>query len=573
MKKCFAVVLSALLCCQAVHAQDTIPHVKGSITISIKKGTIECDLVLSNMPQLSDYYFRLNAGMNIRYIKNAEAGMLPLPYERSLQDTLSSGESLAYYIPAYNESGKYLPHAVRFNYVGMYPVIADTTSVADWRGNIAFNGKTLRADGIQSAWCPILYDVKTDKRYENVTYELAVTCTDCKGIYVNGSKPVAGTYANVTSTAAQDLTLFAGDIKSVAVNGNYFLNPDASVQQLTQLEATLDRYQQYLAQKLGIPYKGKAVYIQTTPLSKNNSWLFASYPTIVKVGWEEGMKSFANTNTGAGFLQYMAHELAHYYFGKVRSFNAATGDLISEGFAEFLALHITKQLISDSLYTEKLKQKVSDMNSFNALPIQQIHSGADYRTRELYVYYYAPLIFLGIEKEIGEDKMWAWMKLLLQSPTVTTDYAFFERTLQKAVHDETTFNLVREKYLRSGDAFQHAVSALGITKGESAAATPGKPVTKTFYYFIFSRPVTDIGSSQNNVIAHTAIEELTCPENEFINLVKPTAAKVKAACTNATGSTNDINYYDTMEQAQAALQRWLARYNVKGRMEVKIVKG
>src|SRR3954467_10509606 len=152
------------------YAQDSIPHVKGNVTISVKKGTIECNLVLSNMPRLNDYYIRLNSGMNIRYIKNAEEGTSPLQYERSLHDTLSSGESSAYYIPAYNKSGKYLPHAIRFNYVGMYPVITDTTSAEDWRGNIAFNGTTVRADGIQSAWCPILYDVKTDTRYEKVTY-------------------------------------------------------------------------------------------------------------------------------------------------------------------------------------------------------------------------------------------------------------------------------------------------------------------------------------------------------------------------------------------------------------------
>lgn len=114
MKKIVAIALLVVLGYPTMQAQDTIPHVKGKINISVKKGTIECDLELSNMPKLADYYFRLNAGMNIRYIKNAEPGTLPLPYERSLQDTLSSGESLAYYIPAYNESGKYLAHAVRF---------------------------------------------------------------------------------------------------------------------------------------------------------------------------------------------------------------------------------------------------------------------------------------------------------------------------------------------------------------------------------------------------------------------------------------------------------------------------
>ncbi|HWJ25256.1 MAG TPA: hypothetical protein VNS32_01870, partial [Flavisolibacter sp.] len=387
MKKYFVGTLISTLASMVIYAQDTIPHIQGKVSISVKKGTIECDLILSNMPRLNDYYLRLNSGMNIRYIKNAEGLMSPLQYERSQQDTLSSGESLAYYIPAYNKSGKYLPHAIRFNYVGMYPVITDTSSVVDWRGNIAFNGTTLRADGIQSAWSPILYDVTTDTRYEKVTYDLDVTCNDCEVIYVNGSQPISGTHAKVKSTSPQDLTMFAGDFRSVSINGNYFLNPDADDQQLTELEKNLHSYQGYLEKKLAIPYKGKAVYIQTTPVSKNNSWLFASYPTIVKVGWEEGMKSFVSKSEGTGYMQYMAHELAHYYFGTFRTFNSELGDMISEGFAEYLALHYTRIWIGDSLYREKLQSKARAMRNFEPIPIANVHSKSDYRNRELYIYY------------------------------------------------------------------------------------------------------------------------------------------------------------------------------------------
>src|ERR1700750_726709 len=132
MRKYFTGVLCTFLASMALYAQDTIPNIQGKVTISVKKGTIECDLILSNMPRLSNYFLRLNSGMNIRFIKNAEESMFPLPYERSMQDSLSFGESLAYYIPANTKSGKYLPHAIRFNYVGMYPVITDTTSAVDW---------------------------------------------------------------------------------------------------------------------------------------------------------------------------------------------------------------------------------------------------------------------------------------------------------------------------------------------------------------------------------------------------------------------------------------------------------
>ena len=388
---------------------------------------------------------------------------------------------------------------------------------------------------------------------------------------MNGSKPVSGTVAKVSSNTPQDLILFAGDFKSVSVNGNYFLNPDASEEQLRQLEGRLATFQNYLETKLGIPYKGKAVYIQTTPVSKNNSWLFASYPTIVNVGWGEGMKAFANKSTESDFLQFMAHELAHYYFGKVRSFNSAIGSVLSEGFAEYLALKITRSLIGEDEYREKMNNKARAMDNLRPAPLQAIRSEADYGSRQWYVYDYALLLFLGIEKEIGEDRMWAWIKSLLLTPAIKTDYAFFEQTLEKAVADKTTFKSLREKYLHSDKSLQNLVSTLQITTGTVAAANTQTPVAKTYYYFIFSRPMTDIGSSQNKMIAHTAVAQLTCLPSEFIDRVSDAARKVKESCINAAGSTNDVNRYNTLEEAQAALKTWLARYNKNGTMQVKTI--
>lgn len=567
-------ILLFLMACTTIAAQDTIPHVTGKVNISVKKGTIECDLTLSNMPRLTDYYLRLNSGMNIRYIKNGEsAASQPLRYDKSVYDSMSSGESSAYYIPAYNKTGKYLPRSVRFNYVGMYPVITDTSSMADWRGNLAFNGTTLRADGIQSAWAPILYDVKNDKRYEKVTYELDVNCSDCQVIYVNGSQPVTGTRAQVKSTNVQDLTMFLGDFKSVSINGNYFLNPDADDQQLAELEKILQSYQSYLGKKLGIPYKGKAVYIQTTPVSKYNSWLFASYPTIVKIGWDEGMKSFISKEEGPGFKQYMAHELAHYYFGTFRTFNSELGDMISEGFAEFLALHITRTQISDSLYRQKLESKVRSMRNFKPTAMAAVRSNSDYQNRELYVYYYAPVIFSAIEKEIGEEKMWAWIKSLLQTPAVFTNYSFFEQTLIEVVKDKNKMAQLREKYLIPANALQNAVATLGITIDEAPrpVTTGEKPVAKTYYYFFFSRPLMDAGLSQNRIIKYTEIREITCTREELSKMADPIFDRLKAECENEAGCSADFNTYDSMEKAETALKRWLDRHNKPG-MEVRILK-
>ncbi|WP_316735850.1 hypothetical protein [Pedobacter aquatilis] len=573
MNKFFTIVASVLLFPWFnSYAQDTIPHIKGNIKISVKAGTFECDLVVSNMPRLKNYFFRLNSGMNIRYIKNAEPNMLPLAYEKSLKDTLSSGESSAYYIPSWSEFGKYLPYTVRFNYVGMYPVITDTSSVSDWRGNIAFNGTSLRVDGLQSAWYPILYDAKTDKRYEKVTYDLNINCNDCKVIYLNGNNPVNGTSAVLKSNSPQDITMFAGDFKSTVINDKYFLNSDADDVVLNDLEKELHSYQEYLQKKLNIPYKGKTVYIQTTPVSKNDSWLFVSYPSIIKVGWEDGMKSFQDKNNRPYFLHYMAHELSHYYFGTVRSFNSEIGDMISEGFAEFLAMRITRDFMGDSVYQENLKLKVRSMRNLTPVPVGKILSKADYKNRELYSYYYSPLLFSAIEKEIGEYKMWKWMSLLLQLPTVKTNYIFFGKTLREAVADQNKYDLIREKYLVNNNSYRNIISTLGLSTSEELVSKDEQTKAKKYYYFYFSRPRTDIGSSQNKTILHTEIGEVICSQKELMDLREGIYFKVKRKFDNESGSTGDFNTYETLEKAKEALKRWLARYNKDGKMLVKIIR-
>ncbi len=182
-------------------------------------------------------------------------------------------------------------------------------------------------------------------------------------------------------------------------------------------------------------------------MSKYNSWWFASYPTIVNIGFgENGMKKFADKKKSDGFKPNIAHELGHYYFGKFRTFNSELGDMISEGFAEFLSLHITRKLISDSIYKVKLESKIRTLRNFNPIPIASIRSHSDYNDRELYVYYYAALIFTAIEKEIGEPVMWKWIRSLLQTPTGFTNYEFIVNTLNDVLKDKVKVEMLRSKY-------------------------------------------------------------------------------------------------------------------------------
>ena len=82
----------------------------------------------------------------------------------------------------------------------------------------------------------------------------------------------------------------------------------------------------------------------------------------------------------------------------------------------------------------------------------------------------------------------------------------------------------------------------------------------------------DAGSTQNRVIKHTEVLQITCTPDELSKMAKPIFKRIKDECENDAGCTADFNTYDSLEKAQAALQRWLGRYNKEGALLVKILK-
>lgn len=464
MTKLFLIcITSVLLFFQTASAQDSIPLLKGKVTISITKGTMDCDFTLSSMPRIEDYVIRINSGMNILYFKNLDANNL-IYYDKSFTDTLSSGESNAYYFANNKRNGKFLPHAIQFRYMGMYPVVKDTLkeySVEDWKGNIAFNGYSVRTDGRQSAWYPVLYDVKRDLVYEKVKCDIEVDCADCNTIYVNGNLPVKGTKANFKNDVATQLTMYSGKYKVANVDGTYFLNPDINDTQLKEFGSMTNSFKKFYEERIGIPYKDAITYIQTTPTSKYNAWMFVSYPSIVNIGYGKyGLISFFDKKTSNWFKPYMAHELGHYYFGTLKVFNSELGDMMSEGFAEYLSLQVARELVSDSIYNQKIAAKIKALIDFPAVAMAKIKSKSDYNNRELYVYYYAPLIFTAIEKEIGLPKMWQWIKTIIETKTDFTNYDFLVRTLASVVQDDKKMEVIKTKYLSADKAFENAIAII-----------------------------------------------------------------------------------------------------------------
>lgn len=449
------------------HAQDSIPYITGTVHLSVAQGTIECDLTMQRHPFIEDYLIRINSGMNIRYFKSLDGGN-KIYYDRSVADSTGTDESNDYSFPADPKvGGKFLPKAIRFRYTGKYPIVRDTTmagevSVIDWRGNIACNGYSIRADGLQSCWYPVLYDIKTKKRYERVKFDLDIDCPDCQVIYINGMAPVTGTHAHFHSDVPRELFLFAGNFPVVNSQGTYFLDPGLNESQLLSFTKMTTDIKRFYESRLGVPFTDPITYVQAGSTAPEHAFTFVAFPSIVNVSLSQySLSSFGDPRKNTWLVETMSHELGHFYFGTLRSFNTFFDPVLDEGLAEFLALNVLQSQQADSIYQKTLARKIKALKDFKPLPFTRLRSEADFHDRELYVYYFTPIVFLAIQKEIGDKATWEWMRQLLQLPTRWTDYAFLEATLKKALGDDARLAALRAKYFDSDEALANALEEIG----------------------------------------------------------------------------------------------------------------
>lgn len=461
-------IIAAFISCLPVLSQEKAPLVSGKVSISIKQGTFECDLTLSDIPPVKEYFLRLNRGMNVLHFRDVAQGGHMIGYDISHEDKKSFGESSAYYFPGNVRGSKFLPEALAVKYVGKFPVVKDTLgnnhSRDDWKGNIAFNGYSVRTDGRQTAWFPLLYDAANDKIYENMRYDLQIECLDCNTLYINGHAPVKATSHHFKSDVPYELTLYCGNFTSREIGGTYILNSDLTPSQEQEFTAIINSYKAFYTGKLKIPYALPVTFINTTPTSAKNTWMFVAYPTIFTIGYgDNGLKSLFVPKIQNWYRPFMAHELAHYYFGTYKVFNSELGDMMSEGFAEFMAMKLTREVIGIDVYTAKLKGKVQELqDDFTPKPFSAIKDEKEYEDRELYVYNFAPVVFMAIEEEIGEKKMVEWLVTILNSKEQFTNYAFLTTTLRQALKNEKDFQRIKTTYFESSDVLANALKTLNV---------------------------------------------------------------------------------------------------------------
>ncbi|MBS1529832.1 MAG: hypothetical protein JSU01_05965 [Bacteroidetes bacterium] len=464
------VLLALIASSLAVKAQEKVPMIKGNVDISVTKGTIACDFVLTNLPTIRNYVIRLNSGMNIHYFRDEKRGPGALDYDVDTKDSIQSDEVKSYFVHENRGNpARYIPEELEVKYVGMYPVVKDSASGymgGDWRGNVAFNGYSVRADGFQSCWYPVLYDKDTRKRNELVRYDVKVTCNDCDVLFVNGSSPVKAKQATFMSDVPHEMSMFCGRFETAEQNGVWLLNAGMTKEDEAKFFSTANAYEAYYAKQMNIPFKGTLTFVQTDPVADPSKWAFAffSAPTTFNVGvgkW--GLQSLFSSGNSARNKKSMAHELAHYYFGTMVRPGSEFGHVIEEGLAEYMALKLTRSIEGEDVFQSLLNERVQSLKYLhNYKPFSQVKTESDYGNREYYLYYYAPALFTAVEKEIGEAAMWQWLRMMALSKNDHSDYNFMADAFKNTVTDNALQQKIIGKYFESPDALKNTKEELGL---------------------------------------------------------------------------------------------------------------
>jgi len=440
---------------------STPPTLTGTVRISITDGTIDADLNLSNIPKIKDYEILLNSGLNVEYFRNTTA-KVNYAFKKTYNPE-KSYESFGYYFPDNTGKSKFLPRSLQLKYTGKFSVIAslDTASEhGDWKGNIAFNGKTIRADGLQSTWYPVLYDITNDKKLYKLLHDIEIICDDCQSIYLNGSEPISATHGRFKSDTPIELAIFAGEYGFEKKNNSYYLNTGLSKQQITSLSEFTKDLVQFYQNVLSIPYGNDVTYIQTTPISKKNGWLFVSFPSIVSVSHTGGFKNLFNEKKEAQYKPFIAHELAHYYFGTYKQFNAELGSLFNESFSEYLAIVSMRSLQGEKSYFSYIDKKEKELANMRFVTIKDAKITTKFADRNIYLYSYVPIVLLAMEKEIGKKNMFLWLNNVLTAKTDRANYAFLVETLGSVVNDVDKMNELKNTYLENKNSFGNALKVL-----------------------------------------------------------------------------------------------------------------
>jgi len=429
-----ALIFLLALYTSCIYAQA--PHLTGTIDISIKNRTLACNLSYDQIPE--GYEILLNQAF-----KN------PSFSTENKKIKTKKKSNLAHYVDAFQYE---LPQGLNgkvqlvYNY-SETEAIKNKEIAPDWKGNLAFNYQSIRASE-QTAWYPIWYSDTEDKKITDVSYDLEITCSDCKSIYLNGSLPKDGQYGRLSSKKPVPLLLFAGLFDFDVINNIALVNSPLESEEDVQVISYLNEVKSYYERKMQMRLEKDLTLLSSEPTTADNAWLFATYPTIAIIGIENyGMKGlFKNGDIDEARMSSLAHEVGHYYIGNVFQPRGPLFWVLLEGLTEYVSLQANREIFGEDFYQQFLLKYKSQVQGLPFLHLSDINHQDE--ISGLYRYAYVPLLLTAIEREIGEDMMWQWIQHLLSyKDKAYTDYAFFKRSFIESGMTERLYTDLESKFI------------------------------------------------------------------------------------------------------------------------------
>ncbi len=439
--------LTVLFFCSSIFSiAQKSPHIAGDIVISTKTGQLTCNLTISELPDLKHRYeILLNKGMNIKFFKDSTGKVLTYS---GWYDGKMRRDGQIYKLGMYADTLP-LPSKFYISYTGGFPVYTDTLHSFDFKGLIAFNGKTLRA-AEQSLWYPVIYDKINDRMLGNVTYDLKVTCTDCSNIYVNGSDPVTSNTAQVSSSIPTPLLLFAGDYSVKKESGLTLLNANISSLEQKVLADIIKSIQEFYVAKLNLPYTQNLVFLEHQPIKPMHpkaTWGFATYPTfaIAGKGFNSQIDTKGNRFNDTATHKFYAHELAHYYFGTVLKPNDNLYWFFTESLAEYMSFKATEHFYGDSYQNVYMKIPEEAFANARVIPLNKITHPE--QISSFYRYTYAPFLIVGLEKIVGIKKIYSFLREILNEKNTKTNYEYLKQCALKSGISNAEWTQFEEEFI------------------------------------------------------------------------------------------------------------------------------
>ena len=403
----------------------------GKLIVDPASGSLIGDICMGQLPS-GVTGFSLNPGLNIREVRYSLGGA-PLAFERDPKRPTDYDASY------YRLSAKAGPDLC-ISYVGRFPVYdVDKGERAndDWKGRIAFDGKTIRAAD-QSRFVPApITEAGVEKA--QMAYDVTIVCANCRTIFWNGSRPAAGPSARFTSSTPRALMLYAGDVDFTSQPQADFVGLPVTIPVATAVSAGLKRIAAVHASYLRLPYSDQPSLMSFASVGRDRkldktSWQFVVWPSIAadgRLAFAKYLRAAEPANgLSTGFQRYLAHEMAHYYFGTRLVPNGPLQWFLTESTAEFLSMKAVRQLQGEAAYMDLLAEHTAAVGKDGAVvPLDRV-TNAD-QIGETYRYKLGPLLLIGLEQKLGAATVSRMLSnLVADAPDTEISYADLQARLR-----------------------------------------------------------------------------------------------------------------------------------------------